>query len=79
MSTVEAIAALLKATGPYGVAALGIVWGLLERRERKATQDKYDALATRLPQELLNIVRDTNERISEWTSAANAVLERRRA
>jgi len=77
--TVEQIVALLKSSGPFGVAALAIAWGYMERTERKATQDKYDKLAGTLPEELLTIVRHTNDKIAEWTAAANAVLERRRA
>jgi len=78
VSALEGLANFLASFGALGVAALGIGWGLMERNERQKTQDKYDTLAKTLPGELLDIVRETNERIAEWTAAANAVLERRR-
>lgn len=78
MSTLKALADFLSAFGAFGVAALAIGWGLMERAERQKTQAKYDKLAEILPGELLGIVRETNKTIANWTSAANAVLERRR-
>lgn len=69
------IAQLLKEWGGFGVGAMGIWYGLLERKERIRTQTKHDELAEKLPDELLGIVRETNSVLSNWTAAANTVLE----
>jgi len=72
------IALLLDTFGPYGVAALAIGYGILERRERQDIQKKFEQYAETLPKELLAIVREHHGAISRWTETARALLSERR-
>lgn len=74
MHAISSLAVLLKDYGPWAIAALAIGYGALERKERKLTQDKFDKLAEKLPEELLGIVKETNATLAGWTATANAVL-----
>jgi hypothetical protein len=70
------IAKLLASYGPWGVAALGIGYGILERKERQGTQNKFDRLAETLPRELTGLVTEVKTTLIKWESRAEDVLRR---
>lgn len=60
--------------GGWAVAGLLLWLLLLERAERKATQDKLDALGERLPTVLVDLVTETRLTIQQFTTEAGAVV-----
>jgi len=71
------LADLLRDYGSIGVAALALGYGVLERKERQEIQRKFEGYAETLPKELLALLRETHEKLTTFTQAANAILARK--